>query len=131
MPSSPPPDPSSIVPWPKDLIHEFIKYLEDDSTNRSVLNGTKRNTIQTYLSNPNGRPPLEYTPEQRVRFNNDKHDALTNYELQDNQVYRQARIVCGVRFKARYYACVWDSFDIICKVHLNLHHFDEYTIFIH
>jgi hypothetical protein len=44
MPSSPPPDASGIVPWPNDLIYEFIRYLED-STNWSVLNSTKRNTI--------------------------------------------------------------------------------------
>jgi hypothetical protein len=126
MPSSPPPDPTGIVPWPQELVHEYIKYLELDSTNRSVLTGAKRNTIRTHLSNPNGRPPLEYTPEQRAKFNNDKHDAITNYELQDNQVYRKARIVRGVPLRARYCACIWDSFEIICKVHLQLHHFGSY-----
>ena len=129
MPSSPPPDPTGIIPWPRDLVDEFIKYLEIESTNRSVLTGTKRNTIRTHLSNPNGKPPLEYTPEQRAKFNNDKHDALTNYELQDNQVYRKARAVRGIQFNARYCACTWDSFEIICKVHIQLHHFGKYTLY--
>jgi len=81
MPSSPPPDLTGILPWPEELIHDFIKYLELDSTNRSVLTSTKRNTICTYLSNPNSRPPPEFTLEQRTKFNNNKHNALTNYEL--------------------------------------------------
>jgi hypothetical protein len=84
MPSSPLPDPTGIIPWPEELVHDFIKYLKDDSTNQSVLTGTKRNTIWTYLSNPNARPPPKATPAERIKFNNDKHDALNNYELQDN-----------------------------------------------
>ena len=81
MPSSLPPDYTGIVPWPQELVHEYIKYLELDSTNRSVLTSEKCNTICTYLSNPNSRPPPEYTLEQQAKFNNNKHDAITNYEL--------------------------------------------------
>jgi hypothetical protein len=85
MPSSPPPDPTGIAPWPLELVYDFIKYLEDESSNQSVLTSLKRNTIYTHLSNPNSRPPPEYTLKQRTKFNNNKHDALCDgtYEMQE------------------------------------------------
>jgi hypothetical protein len=122
MPSSPPPDSSGVQAWPRALVHEYIEYLEK-STNQGVLTGEKRNTIRNHLNQLDGKPPAEYTAKQKQQFNNDKYMALKYYELQDNQVYRKASTVCGIRLNAQYCACVWDSFDIICKTHLQLHHF--------
>jgi hypothetical protein len=97
MPSSPPPEEQGIKPWPKDLEFDFIKYLEsDESTNRSVLTSTKRNTIRQHLQNPTKAPLVGLTAEQRQAFNNAKHDALQHYELQDNQVYPKAGIAHSV-----------------------------------
>jgi hypothetical protein len=129
MPSSPPPDPARIEAWPKDLVDNYIEYLEN-SSNQGVLTGEKRATIRNHLRQLDGRPPAEYTTRQKQQFNNDKYLALKYYELQDNQVYRKASMVHGIRLNAQYCACIWDSFEIICKTHLQLHHFGKSPLFL-
>ena len=84
MPSSPPPDATGIVPWPKGLDQEYIAYLETSSTNRSVLTGMKRVTILNHLRSPMGRPPVEYSRQERIQFANEKYNALQHYEIQDS-----------------------------------------------
>jgi hypothetical protein len=128
MTSSPPPNAISVQVWPKALIHEYIEYLEN-SSNQGVLTGEKRNTIWNHLNQLDGKPPAEYTAKQKQQFNNEKYMALKYYELQDNQVYWKACTFRGVRLNARYCACIWDSFEIIYKTHLQLHHFGK-SIFL-
>jgi hypothetical protein len=129
MPSSPLSDPRGIEPFAKGLGRDYIAYLEVESCNRCVLTGLKRMIILNHLKDPMSKPSIEYTRKQKIRFANEKFDALNHYEIQDNQVYRKAATVHGIELNARYCACIWDSYEIICKVHLQLHHFGKFLLF--
>ena len=64
MPSSPPPNATSVEAWPKAMIHEYIEYLEN-SKNQGVLTREKRNTIRNHLNQLDGKPPAEYIAKQK------------------------------------------------------------------
>lgn len=53
--------------------------------------------------------------------------ALVNFELQDNQVYRKAETIRGHFFPAWYAVYTWDSFDIIYTVYRGLKYFGMFA----
>jgi hypothetical protein len=92
------------------------------SGNRSVLTGIKREDYRRWLRNPSG-PLIGATAKAKARDANTRTQALRHFELQDNQVYRKSETINGHRFPAHYAVCMWDSFDIICRIHRALKHF--------
>jgi hypothetical protein len=109
--------------WDTDLCHLYEHYIER-SNNRSVLTGKKRADYRRWLANPSGDVEGE-TKEERQFDANTRTPALRHFELQDNQVYRKAETIKGHRFPARYAVCIWDSYDIICRIHRALKHFGK------
>jgi hypothetical protein len=109
--------------WDTDLCHKYEHYIER-SNNRLVLFGKKRADYRRWLSNQSG--PLEGNTRKERQFDaNTRIQAIRHFELQDNQVYRKAETIKGHRFPARYAACTWDSYDIICRIHRALKHFGK------
>jgi hypothetical protein len=111
--------------WPESLRAEYEHYLER-SGNRSILTGQRREDHRRWLKNPSeklqGNIPKEKATDANVRTH-----TLNNFELQDNQVYRKSETIKGHLFPARYAVCIWDSFDIICRMHKALKHFGEFA----
>jgi hypothetical protein len=124
MVPSPPPEVDGRECWPPNLHEEYSYYLER-SLNRSVLTGLKREDHRRWLRNPSGKLQGE-TTQERAEDANKRTQILANFELQDNQVYRKSETIKGHLFPARYAVCVWDSFDIICRIHRSLKHFGEF-----
>jgi hypothetical protein len=109
--------------WPENLRAEYEYYLER-SGNRSILTGQRREIHRRWLRNPSGT--LQgLTPKEKAADANNRTHTLANFELQDNQVYRKSETIKGHLFPARYAVCIWDSFDIICRMHRALKHFGK------
>jgi hypothetical protein len=89
---------------------EYIRWLENESSNRSVLSPRKRLELRFHLQNPKATVPDDYTQEEKKQFANWKWEAYNRFELQKNQIYRQ---LSGIHRKARYAAYVSDSFTIV------------------
>jgi hypothetical protein len=107
--------------WPVDFEDDFTFYLER-SGNRSILTGIKREDCRYWLRNPS-RQLRGDTAALRVSDANKRHCILAYFELQDNQVYRKSEMIKGKLFPARYAVCIWDSYEIITRVHRALKHF--------
>ena len=107
--------------WDIDLRELYDYYLER-SGNRSVLTVDKREDYRRWLRNPSG-PLVGATAKAKARDANTRTQALRHFELQDNQVYRKSETINGHRFPPRYAICIWDSFDVICRIHRALKHF--------
>jgi hypothetical protein len=107
--------------WAVSFEDDFTYYLER-SGNRSVLTGLKRETCRYWLKNPSG-PLRGDTPAKRQSDANKRNFIIAHFELQDNQVYRKSEWIRGKLFPARYAVCVWDSYEIICRIHRALKHF--------
>jgi hypothetical protein len=124
MPSSPPPAPNGVEPWHPDLNNEFMDMVLKNRAN-CLLTPLKRSDYRYYLNNRTAiSKALDVRQRRRQAY--DKHWALTFFELQDNQVYRKAEHrKDGMVVKARYAACTYDAFELICKAHCNLHHAGE------
>jgi hypothetical protein len=124
MPSSPLPRiPGGIECWPEgdELNSQFIDMVLAKKGN-CLLILLKRSDYRYYFNNRTATS-LASNRAQRRRQAHDKHWALTFFELQDNQVYRQAeRKKDGSWFKARYAVCTYDAIEIIQKAYCNLYH---------
>jgi hypothetical protein len=93
-----------------ELEAEYIHWLENESSNRSVLGPRKRLEIRWHLQNPTARVPDDYTVAEKKQFANWKFEARNKFVLEDGQVYRQPEGSINIQ---RYCACVSDSFSII------------------
>jgi len=122
MPSSPPPEPDGMRCWPEDLWEQF----EDErcKISKCILSLTRRFYYKNILRKMDERP--EGIPRQK--WANIKSYCLTNFELQDNQVYRKPEEHKGVVYKARYTACYSDAFDMICRIHRGLSHACKFVL---
>jgi hypothetical protein len=118
---SPEPEADGRECWDADLRELYDYYLER-SGNRSVLTIDKREAYRRWLRNPSG-PLVGATAKARARDANTRTQALRYFELQDNQVYRKSETIKSHRFPARYAVCMWDSFEIIYRIHRALKHF--------
>ena len=107
--------------WLVSYKDDYTYYLER-SGNRSVLTGLKRETCRYWLKNPSG-PLRGDTPAKRQSDANKRNFIIAHFELQDNQVYRKSEWIRGKLFPARYAVCIWDSYEIICRIHRALKHF--------
>jgi hypothetical protein len=112
-----------IACFNNELEAEYIRWLENESSNRSVLGPRKRLEIRWHLQNPTARVPDDYTAAEKKQFANYKYEARNKFLLQDSQVYRRPE---GSIDKLRYAACVSDSFAIISRVHCALFHYGIY-----
>src|ERR1700722_16644704 len=111
MPSSPPPEPSGVQCWPTNLWEKF----EDKriKLSKCILSATRRFHYKNFLMALDV-PCLDGVSRQK--WANLKSYCLAHFELQENQVYRQAEEHKGVLYKARYVACYNDAFDMICWI---------------
>jgi hypothetical protein len=130
MPSSPPPAPNGVLCWPEDTNEAFMDMVLKNKAN-CLLTPLKCYDYRYYLNN---RLAVSDAVDKarRRRQAHDKHWALTFFELQDNQVYRRPeQKKDGTWFRARYAACTYEAFELICKVHQNLHHAGEYNTYLY
>jgi hypothetical protein len=125
LPSSLPPEPSGIQCFDKeDLTSKYLKWL-GESSNRRVLTPLKRSNYREHLQNPietSDHPD----PVERQRYSNEKYHVLTNFELQDSQIYQKAEVKHSISFNSRYAVCYSDSLDIICRSHRRMGHASKY-----
>lgn len=109
-----------IEPWP-ELDNEWENHLREQP-NRFLLTSSKRSDIKHYLRNPD-LPCRGTTKKDRKADASFKNWAIETFELQDGQVYLQAKVKKnGETRPAKYAACKWDAMILIQKVHLALHH---------
>jgi hypothetical protein len=122
MPSSPPPEPSGMECWEEGTWEKF----EDErcKISKCILSATRRFYYKNFLRRQDVRP--DGFPRQK--WASLKSYCLNNFELQDNQVYRQAEEHKGVSYKARYVACYSDSFDMICRIHRGIGHARKFIL---
>ena len=133
---TPAPEKDGCEAWPTTVEKEYKYYLER-SGNRSVLTGQKREDYQRQLRNSSGKPLGETAIDRQTDQNTRTQGkyihyslykiyiliyslALSNFKLQDNQVYRESEIIKGYTFLARYAIYTQDSFEIICRIHCSL-----------
>jgi hypothetical protein len=116
-------EPIGIDPFPPAIALEYKDYLEA-STNRSVLTSRCRAEMKEILRNPTVLYTERTVPDRnkRGRLNNLKSWTLKHFILDDNQIYRKAKVVCGIEYNRRYAVCIYNSFELISRVHRALFH---------
>ena len=84
---------STPISIPPTIRSAFVTWLVSaDNGNRTRLDDEKYLEYKSFLRFPKSTLPsdLKKDSEAKRRWSNQKHDALTNYELVNGRVYRRA-----------------------------------------
>ena len=112
---------TGVQAFSQDIEHAFQTYLEKESKNRSLFTAADRSRYRMCLEEPDLKPQLLFPDKaDQQRFWNQKHDAITNYELDpQSQLYRTPKTA---EERPRVVACTYDSFKHIVHAHHSVAH---------
>ncbi|SLM41265.1 Ribonuclease H-like domain [Lasallia pustulata] len=112
---------TGVQAFSQDIEHAFQTYLERESKNRSLFTAADRSQYRMCLEEPDLKPQLLFPDKaDQQRFRNQKHDAITNYELDpQSQLYRTPKTA---EERPRVVACTYDSFKHIVHAHHSVAH---------
>ena len=125
IPSSPPPQASDngVIAFPTSLALELEFHLMLESThNRGIFTQAKKATYRRWLENPDAEVEGNTTHE-RNKDRNDRHAAITGFQLDQGCIYRKAELHKNTLFRPRYVALDSNAFEIIQKEHRALKHY--------
>jgi hypothetical protein len=122
MPSSPSPQPQhqGIDAFDPNLRREFERFLEGDN-NRTIFTQAKRMHYKRWIENPNSKP-LGDNIQAQNHDRNFRNRALSNFIIDDGQLYRKPGMSNGSWLDKCYVACYSDAYEIITRTHKQLLH---------
>ena len=85
-----------------EALEKFQTYLHT-SKNRTIFDPAKRALYRNWLSNPDATISQLLPKKERARLQSEKHRALRDYFLKDNQLWRKAEKAYGERVVALTY----------------------------
>jgi hypothetical protein len=125
IPSSPPPQASDngVIAFPTSLALELEFHLMLESThNHGIFTQAKKATYRRWLENPDAEVEGNTTHE-RNKDRNDRHAAITGFQLDQGCIYRKAELHKNTLFRPRYVALDSNAFEIIQKEHRAFKHY--------
>ena len=108
---------AGIEAFSPEALEAFEIYLQT-STNRKLFDPAKRAQYRNYLSNPDAEVSKQLPPKARARLRAEKHRALRDFCLKNNQLYRKPENSYGERVAAMTY----DAAQHIIRAHKVIGH---------